>query len=247
MDKDANMIYFSRRTPNSSRRAVTMIELVAVGAILAILSLILIPILHSRVEDARKKAAMDELSQLGKIVALGYADTNFYFRLQDYENNDRYSGAGDDPISTLPFYRYYGGAYPAYPILADRANLANDRWKGPYTTFQNAMMMNELALARPYAVTDLDSDPTGNGPIFYFSATEELDLYPLDPWGNPYLFFPTTETLFRNGRVETSYRPAIYSMGSDGMPGALPVITNTDDYLPSGGALGEGDDLVWRL
>ena len=94
--------------------------------------------------------------------------------------------------------------------------------------------------------------PTGDSD-FIASSTNN---YPIDPWGNPYIFFgpgrintatggsraitPANETNFGNA--------VVYSMGPDGEPGSLPggvAESNPDLYFRESAVLGDvnSDDL----
>lgn len=229
-------------------RGFSAVEIIAVATIITILAMILIPMLRGRVEDSKLKAAQDELSQLSKIVELAFADTDRYFRLQDLDNAGNMVDMNDDRTATVPFVQYktLNDGYIFIELTQGQRVAISHMWKGPYTAFYKNSSIADLRTERPNIINDGGVD--GGAPIAVYTDEEE-DLYPLDPWGNPYLFFPFVETVYNSGGTETNYhgRPVIFSMGPDGMPGEL-TTANPDDYLPSAtGALGTGDDLVWRM
>jgi type II secretory pathway pseudopilin PulG len=206
--------------------------MVAVATIVSILALVIIPMLRKRVQDSKATAARYEMNKLAEIINLAYADTERYFRLQDLDNGQTLDTGGVvDPTSDVPVAYYTNTSDRiVLPLAAsERATLAQ-RWNGAYVPFHNAMKIGDLRTYRPEMIDE------SNGPVFA-TAEEDGDLYPLDPWGNPYVFLAP----------ETDYRsPVLYSMGPDGMPGVVTAPTNADYQRPSG-ILGQGDDIAWKF
>jgi prepilin-type N-terminal cleavage/methylation domain-containing protein len=241
------------------RRGFTLAEVIATAVIIVILALILIPILHGRVEDARLTAAKDELSQLSKVITLAHADTGIYFRLHDFDNGRIYNAANVDPLTQVPITDLDSGA-----AFNDSQRLAlSKRWQGPYTQFNNSETIENLNTANLDLFTELGAGSV-SGPI-YASADEGGAKYPLDPWGSPYLFFVSEETQYDSATdsvTTLSKIPVLYSMGPNMVPGDKLTALNSEDYFPTDyygklqnggipiqGVLGtEGsDDIVWRF
>lgn len=254
-------------------------EVIAVATIIAILALILIPILTTQVEKSREVAVSDEMSNLAKVASLAYAETNHYYRLQDYDNRTTYyPDRIDDPTVEVPVM-YFGEPTQVPPQAMSAAERARfkDKWEGPYTSFHKYGVINDLYLSFPKMFSVFQVQSTGggllqaSGPIVVHvsgaltnTATppepptqdERRDLYPLDPWGNPYIFFPTGYLVIPGVMTESTYSPALYSLGPDGLPGSPSAGGPTDpagkDYFPyradkTGGFLGTGDDITWKF
>jgi prepilin-type N-terminal cleavage/methylation domain-containing protein len=201
------------------RRGFTAIEMVAVATIMVILSLILVLNVRKRVDESKVAAAKDEINELSKIESLVFAETGHFFILQDLDNTDNYPAVSgtDLPVS------YYAGTTvtvfqvpnvnPLRQALVKSTNQwnTNGAWEGPYTTFKRFALIGDLAALRP----ELFWDPVGGhfGPIMPLIAND--DKYPLDPWGNPYIFEVRLDSA---GKI---YGGRIYSLGPDGMPGIV--------------------------
>ncbi|NQU44139.1 hypothetical protein HQ520_12695 [bacterium] len=236
-------------------------EIIAVATIITILAMILIPMLRERVASSKGKAALDEMSNLAKVISISYAENDFYFRLQDLNNTSRYDA--NNPGSraeVVPYARYMANGTLDIALTDGQRAALSQTWAGPYASYLNVVKMSELSQLRPEIITETTTDidftpPVTVGPIVVYSGNtdEDEDLYPLDPWGNPYLFFVAVETLYAAGGSETNYygQPAIFSMGPNGNPGDLNEVTSSADYLPrflnATGTLGTGDDIAWRL
>jgi type II secretory pathway pseudopilin PulG len=240
------------------RRGFSAVEIAMVATVIAIFALIVLPIFRNRVEEAKLAAARSDLASLMKAEILAKADTGFYLRLEDLDNTENnIPNAPPDGITlqTPPFVYPNGPASLRQSLtLTQIQNLAGapsaPKFRGPYITFQR---FNTYAEIRSSTLASLVlQSQTGNrlspiqdvpasqaqGPGLYDS---DLNRIPVDPWGNPYLFFPATG--------ETSYsNSVIYSMGPNGVPGDG-SLGGPGAYIrpPSGvllpGNLGADDDL----
>ncbi|MCX7015455.1 MAG: hypothetical protein NTW86_23360 [Candidatus Sumerlaeota bacterium] len=252
------MTPFASRWRRTARRAFTAIEVTAVATILAILALIIIPLLRGRVEAARLTAAQDDLTQLMKGEMLCEADTGRYFRLQDLDNTTFYNPANpNDQLDLAVPHTYWNITMSAIdtqrgqPLGTERLWL-KDRWKGPYITAprttSQATLLGEMeylfwwnaGTGGPILVTDRDDLPK-----------EQI---PVDPWGNPYLFFGTGKIYdSQSPPPGVSVRPkiagsetdfanaALYCFGPDGRPSdarTFPNPTQPDNYFRERGYLG---------
>jgi hypothetical protein len=242
--------------------------------------MLLVPMLKDRVEKSKVQAAQDEMRNIALSISLAYAQTNRYFRLQDLDNLSQkpteVNDITDELFSMVPIVYYdHNPSSPSFGQLfrASRPLVART-WEGPYTNVQKSARISELNAIRPNILSrfDLSSGAVYDitlataGPIAWFedgARSEEDDLYPLDPWGNPYLFFPAVGSLEPTLAGPVSYpdakninfhnRPAIFCMGPNGMPGNL-ADANASEYKPENnpstandGHLGFGDDLHYKM
>ncbi len=260
----------------SEERGFTAIEIAMVATVIAILALIVLPLFRNRVEAAKIAAAEADLTSLEKALTLAQADTSFYPRLEDLDNTEGnpYNDGNPTPtggpangitLETPPFWFPKGPATGRDSLtlqewLTLSGSKSSPRFKGPYIAFQRSMTYQELkdsdiqfmimrsagpgyAVGNDYApIWDI---PVGDAkaPGLYDSDDNRI---PIDPWGNPYLFFPATgETPFNNN--------VIYSLGPNGTPGDGDQATVPDFWVrrvPSGvdpseeDTLGEGDDIM---
>lgn len=231
------------------QRGFSAVEIIAVATIIAILSLILIPKLTTRVQDSKLIAAKDELNQLERITTLCFADTGQWFRLQDYDNALPSLEANPTNVPPEESISRWGLQDIFKPVDYNRARLT---WKGPYTQFQKTISLKSLMESYPEIYSSLNKQQ--GGPIF-LSDTSPVDevaanqQYPVDPWGNPYLFFAPGKLVISGVTTnETNYAsPIVYSMGPNGVPGDMTDPANppaSKDYMRQfGGPLGTGDDI----
>lgn len=274
-----NMTNKSLKTAaRSGNKGFTAIEIAMVAAVIAILSLIVLPIFRNRVEDAKIAAAQGDLSAMMKAEQVVKADIDAYARLEDLDNVELlgYTAVPANGVDKeVPFFTYTKPSTAISPdpasrnlftTDADRVRLAgtadNPKWRGPYIAFQNAISYENLQnpTVSPLGAFILRSQggdfqsaiqDFASGP-FYDSPDNRI---PVDPWGNPYLFFPpngnSADPDPGNGSYATS---AIYSMGPNGQPGDGTQATNPLAYTRAyaiqnpgvDGTLGDsdGDDLM---
>ncbi len=227
-----------------ARFGFTAVELTAVASIIAILSLILMPIVRKRVAESRLVAAADDMRTIQIAQSLALADTGQYFRLADLDNPS--TTAGGTPL-----------AFWNRPTTLIEFDILGRTWNGPYTTFSQTkfeslsvlLASSQSMIFRVVNASDIvQSGVLVRGPIMILdlgSGPENQDT-PIDPWGSPYIFFGDTV----NGNVanlalttESNFGIAIvYSLGPDGIPGNGPG-ADSIEYFRESGALGEGDDL----
>lgn len=247
----------------ASRRRLgfSAIEVTAVAAIIAVLALILVPLVNKRVDESKIAAAQDDMSAIQKAEELAFGFTGHYFRLCDL---DRPTPDAKDTQAVKDLK--IPGAYWNGPITmtSEKATLAKS-WSGPYLQFHRSITLYELANNFPKMVYLYDNltipGGVGGGPIMLFTGDETDWLsqsnedtntnalhrrrYPVDPWGNPYLFFGSGlvvaasaqqgggqpgKTALENGNLTPYNWPtaAVYSLGPDGLPGDVPMASVTD-------------------
>lgn len=258
----------------SYRRGFTAIEIAMVAAVIAILSLIVLPIFRNRVEDAKIAAAQADLNALMKAQQIVKADIDAYARLEDLDNIAQNGFTSNPPggvTKEVPFFKYITPRPTTNPDPASRhvmttqnernqlaGTAENPVWRGPYIAFQRSITYGELR-----------APASGLNPALRYSggggdyaaiqdrpggvATDSDDnRIPVDPWGNPYLFFPPNGNPTDPANTNGGYSSAvIYSMGPDGQPGdggGANAAAYTRSYAvqnpTANDRLGAGDDLM---
>lgn len=284
---------------SGASRGFSAIEVTAVAAIIFTLALILVPIVNKRVDESKRVSAQDDMVAIEKAEQLAFGYTGHYFRLHDLVRpQPDPSELAPDTNGNIPGQNKVPPAFwNRLPTPAEKSTLVR-QWTGPYLPQLNTQRSITLeALARDHQVMintaqlppSVTSVTPGNGPIFLSvlddvpwapvssSATPVTDgafrttKYPVDPWGNPYLFFgdglygdyqqSESRTIDLPADQQINYTScAVYSLGPDGVPGDLKYwrIANQTpqgrDYfrespradgstIDRGAALGAGDDL----
>ncbi len=252
----------------------TAIEIAMVAAVIAILSLIVLPIFRNRVEDAKIAAAQADLSALMKAEQVVKADVDAYARLEDLDNVELlgYTNMPAGGVNKeVPFFKYLKPSPTVSPDPAsrhimnagERINFAyqgtedNPYWRGPYIAFQNSITYEDLQ--NPPVGSSIPNLLRSGGNGFQAAIQDvagsdhDENRYPVDPWGNPYMFFPPTGNAADPAATNGAYSSAaIYSMGPDGLPGDGSQSGNAAAYTRAfaitnptdPGALGKDDDLV---
>jgi general secretion pathway protein G len=100
----------SNRLGNGSKRAFTLIELLVVILILAILAAMIIPRYFSRVDEAKRARALDDIASLSKLLQVFRMDTGRYPTSEE----------GLQALRTRPAdVNNWGGPYSTNPIPSD--------------------------------------------------------------------------------------------------------------------------------
>jgi len=246
------------RARSHSRRGFTAAEIAMVATVIAILSLLVLPLFRNRTEEARITAAHDEARSLAMTVLLVEADigNGFLPRLADLDNGEQVSVLPAIDIPTEPPVCAWNATLetPAFPMLRDRVV---DGWKGPYASFKRYLTFEEIENMDTRWWSDQGGplwSVTG-GNTYSGLSDEPEDRHPADPWGLPYIFYGRETTARPSGAVFNFN--AIYSLGPDGLPGGAngalgspPDIFGSPLYLDrDGGYLGDpdGDDIEFRF
>lgn len=243
-----------------------------VATVIAIIALLILPIFRQRTEEARKVAAQDELSSIAKAMLLVEADTGIQCRLNDLDNGEGTGAVTNEDVATVP-------PIAAWNATLESADQPKARdvvvagWLGPYASFERYALMTSVSgvsnrlnpfyyienggpiyhvtAANAYsgpssasvAITDTDESPVPSDPLGL------ADRYPVDPWGQPYLFFG--KGLLQHGATtESTFNSSVaYSMGPDGLPGdgTLNPSPSIALYQRESGVLGTGDDYQYRF
>jgi len=169
-------------TPRIRRAAVTLTELLVVLVIISVLSTIALPVYINQSERARIATARQEVALLGQAQEACGISHGLYLPLQVLDDLSdpqglmsfradtlQNEGTGVHAIDFNVPISLLGPNSVANPLLGDlsdpRINRLVSTWEGPFINFQR--------------FNDTDKDPTNLN----------RDDYPLDPWGNPYLFY----------------------------------------------------------
>lgn len=238
-------------------RGFTAIEIAVVATIIAILSLLVIPLFRERSKQAKIAAAYDDMQSIGKAEQLAFAECNIYLRPQDLDNTSTYEKAGSldyDTILPIAAWNRFFEAPTASDAQiyanAERMTLAKN-WKGPYAAHNSYLNVNDLYNAgfRMFSV-DIGASSGLPGPVPYDGKTYNgNDRYPVDPWKGPFIYHAEEETIINTRKVVLSN--VIYCLGPDGLPGDAGDPTNADNFQRpekwSASPLGTGDDLVYRF
>ncbi len=256
-----NVLLNGRR--RDARRGFTAVEVSMVATIIAILVLIATPMFRTRIEQGRITAAKAEMDRMITFIQLAKGEAGIHPRLQDLDNTDVYNSANPNAF-------VLAGSHEELPIAKWNAALTREErgalsknWGGPYLAFKNFIYIDELMAEYPFLIRDHGqiAGPilvVATGPHMNDQMSLALDKYPLDPWGNPYIFFGEgTLNPDGTGSFPENYdfqKCAIISMGSNGLPGDGPSV-GTLDYrrwpvgqIPANmAALGTGDDILFEF
>lgn len=259
-------------SPGRGQRGFSAIEVTAVAAIIAVLALILIPAVNKRVDDSKIAAAKDDLQAIQKAEELAYGYTGHYFRLCDLDRPAPESPQDADAALRVP------RAYWNKPIMNQtETNFLVNNWRGPFLPLRRSMSLADIVRTRPELVSSnglaalAGADGLG-GPIYFYEGDDvnwkfpkggaiagldgqEGTQYPIDPWGNPYIFFgagryglPDGVSNFGLDQQNNWGTAAVYCMGPDGYSGSLATTEPTSAkqskaYFRELWTLGTGDDI----
>jgi len=239
---------------SAARRGFTLLELLIAVIILGILVSIVTVVYTNRAADARLAACREDLQSIASGQEHAAIDTGYFYRLYVLNDvkgeegppaygtgdiNDKVDAIGDESIHTnsgqkpLIFIDTDSGEIINNAQLITRVKDPNFGWRGPYVNYTRKIINTQ--------------DPLN--PSWSPNANMTFDL-PLDPWGNPYVFFTRagfiqepdglliTTTFTWPGVAKTFDaknfdRPTLVSMGPDSLPGDN---GNTE--------FGSGDDII---
>lgn len=216
----------------------SIMEIVVTAAIIGILTLILTPVISNRSRTAKIRAAERDIEHLADAQSRAAIDTGWFYRLNVLDDvsggdglpnndplNDTIDGLADEQLNTLL-------AVPE-SIFIDTQTL--DLSPLAITLYTN-LLLNETGFG-------------WNGPYINWHRDNNANDWPDDPWGNDYLLmmpiggmgagettfsqlFPAFPLAPVNNRTD---RPAILSLGPNGIPG--------DDNI----SWGTGDDIFRKF
>lgn len=217
-----------------AKRGFTAVEVAMVATVIAIIALLALPIFRDRAEAAREAAVFDELSSMAKMMLLAEADIGLQPRLQDLDNPAPQAG---EPLTMMPWNGTTVNPGES-SFVGARNNIINN-WGGPYLSFTSRSsaaisseeIVNYWYLADENGYIVVKNNAAANVPgigtvnpirgVFPGESEDDYvgDIYPLDPWGSPYVFFgkgniqnDSTESVFNSN--------LLVSFGPDGVVGA---------------------------
>lgn len=255
---------FRPRAPRRRQAGFTAIEISAVATIIAILSLILIVVVRNRVEESKVVAAKDDMTGIEKAEQIVFGYTGKFFRLQDLTRADEVLPTDIPATRALKMPR---GTWNTPFYLSTETDYVGANWKGPFVNYHRTVAMGDLLAERPYLFRSPDLGGTlGGGPLMVLekdrfdfknpngdalapstSGSSSLRQHPVDPWGNPYIFFGPGVIGTAGGQMAeadpNSYgSAAVYSLGPNGIVDSSPYARD-DARSYSRIWLGNGDDL----
>lgn len=225
-----------------------------VVTVIAILALLILPLFQRQTEEARITAAEADIRSFAVAMQLANAHTEKYFTLSSLDNTDNFDAVTIDATLDVPVVTWNDAL-----TAVERADLA-DSWAGPYTSFRNDITAAELEAFFPGTFfrgsATGATTPGDNGPINQQydtgigGANFSADRIPVDPWGNPYLFYGPDYYHLPSGAgglvTETRYRNSLFvSFGPNGVPGDLTTFSPGDaaTLMRESGIIGTGDDI----
>jgi type II secretory pathway pseudopilin PulG len=232
----------------------TAVEMAMVATVIAIIALLILPIFRQRAEAAREAAVVDELSSLAKALLLVEADTGIQVRLQDLDNGQ---GLTNSPDVSTPLAAWNGTLEAVIPKA--RATV-DANWVGPYAAPKNFLTNAEITGTLPGYIYQGSGSPgyiyvVGvSGPQYPGTPSNDSgdDRYPVDPWGQPYVFYGQGRFPADDASESTFNTSVLYSLGPDGIPGLdLIPFQRADSYrrpsATNASTLGQGDDYEYRF
>lgn len=238
-----------------SRRGFTAVEMSMVVTVIAILALLILPLFQKQTEEARLTAAEGDIREMAIAMQLVNAHTERWFTLSSLDNTDNYNTTTVRPDIDVPLVTWNDAL-----TAQERANLVT-RWQGPYMSYRRSISADELFSLRPEYFRWQAGAPINGGlqgPInqqvntAFGGVDFGPDRIPLDPWGNPYIFYGPDYYHLPTGvggafAPETRFRNTLFvSFGPNGFPGDLPGPVTAIDLMRESGFVGTGDD-VFRV
>lgn len=225
----------------------TILEILIAVIIIGVLTLILVPVLTNRIDDARKAACERDMEEIANAQTRIGVQLGYYVRL--YALDDVAGGDGD-----------------ALGVAGDRDGIGDEAlntgfFDSPTQMFINTNTHEFVSRSQAdslYNAIRYETSYNWTGPYYNIHRDETPDEHndstspphlhdiPNDPWGNDYLFFvrgglvrepegDIVDTVVISGSsyaADIFDRPTILSMGPDGLPGSA-----------AGDDFGEGDDM----
>ncbi len=261
------LAYCKQRLRRSgSLRGFTAVEIAMVATVIAIIALLVLPVYRERVHSARIAAANDELASLAKAILLAEADLGIQIRLQDLDNGVQTAALDNTNTDTQPPIAAWNGTLET--VVPVNRDVIVERWGGPYAAFKNFRTVNDLA---DFWYIDTSNDGFiyvvgngGDGPNYTGNIIDRIsfDRYPVDPWGQPYVFYGVGMFPADNGTSnEPTFNSSILvSFGPNGVvSNGLPITSAPGGTYkryrlpgnPTTGLIGEestaGDDLIYKF
>jgi prepilin-type N-terminal cleavage/methylation domain-containing protein len=230
----------------------SIIELLIAIIIIGILVAVIVPVLLNRAEEARVRAAEQDVRELREAEVRAFIDTGYLYRfyvLDDVMGGDRVylrgvksdvDGVRDEDLNTSVLD-------PTQLFINPKTGFFYSRSQTPNQIWEDRMSKNETTFG-------------WDGPYINFHTMRDMDFddLPEDPWGNEYLMFTqkgwvdmykgTIETIYYFNAIDSMTTSAlvipffdrltILSMGANGLPG---------DGTVAGARFGLDDDIMQQF
>lgn len=258
------MVWFTTGSlHHRARRGFTLIEIMIVGALLALFAGIALFAAREMYESNRRKAMFDETRQIGIALSLAHDDIGFFPRIYLLEMPTGRINYGDNKTKIIrPAFDTYG----YYLSVGPQASSIIDKWRGPYMPFSSAKLnltagSKGLIRMRLSDVAFQQFKPTGTN-----DEDPSLVVWPTDTWGNPYIFYevhsdaslmtnstgtnPQGVRLIRYPGESGDFFTAVVSYGPNRVPGGLrdelrrpnsAIAVNVETLLKTDGLYVKGD------
>jgi prepilin-type N-terminal cleavage/methylation domain-containing protein len=228
----------------STRLGVTLTELLVVMVIIAILTTIAVPVYLNKAENARINTAKADVRQLAEAEDSCAIAHGFYVPLQVLNDLPANLNRTASPSGSLPdlIYPSETNRYLIDPSMTIDEVLNNtltirrdqnsqavggstttdarvtkmiDEWQGPFLNFHRYGRLTSSSTILEF-----------NGP------QEHPDNYPIDPWGNPYLFYVPQGVLnIYSGSASIDTRFMRYAIVSAGPNGKITNLIDQQDDI----------------
>lgn len=168
----------------------TILEVVITFIIIGVLTLVLVPVISNRSEQAKIASTQQDLNHLADAQERAAFDTSWFYR--PYVLNDQ--RAGDGQVNSSPLDRVQG--------IRDNLLTTDNIYENPAVIFISTRFLDypsnqaQLFARLGTRETDLGVQFNWNGPyINWFRDVNQND-WPDDAWGGDYLFFTPAGVLY---------------------------------------------------
>lgn len=162
-----------------NKESFTLVELLAVIAIISILSGILLPVLNKAARTGRISRVTAELTNLAQMVLLVESETGYLINLEFLDNDGTGGSAATDDVNN--------SVIPSVDANGVSISIRQEDWNGPYITFREIgtnrrpedLFGNEYDLdvsGVPYRIRSLGPDKDDDGWTEYDSSTGDGDI-----------------------------------------------------------------------
>lgn len=222
----------SLRAGAGGRRGFTLIEILIVGALLALFAGLAVFAAREMYESNRKKAMYDEVRQVGTALSLAHDDLGFFPRMYLLEKplGLIYFPGMPPRASIIPAFDTYG-----HFGRTDEVTNVSRNWRGPYMPISASRATMSAGNKGMVRMRLMDADLQGFKIPTEPTSDPTLVWWPADTWGNPYMLYevvcdpsmmvagtnPRGLRLARRPGEAGNYLTAVVSYGPNHVPGGL--------------------------